>query len=55
MASTTAKATAPSVTGVVRWTETVWVAEEAACVNRPPGPPGALAVLAVSGGASASS
>ena len=37
--------------------ETVWAVEEAACAKRPPGPPEALAVLAVlavSGGASAS-
>src|SRR5580700_3933486 len=57
MASTTARATAPSVTGAVRWTETVWAAEEATRPNRAPGPPDPLAaptVLAVSGGASAS-
>src|SRR5205807_9803648 len=57
MASTTARATAPSVTGAVRWTETVWAAEAAGRANRPPGPPAALAVVAVvavSGGASAS-
>src|SRR6266567_8469911 len=56
IASTTARATAPNVTGAVRWTETVWAAGEAARANRPPGPPdplAVLAVLAVSGGASA--
>src|SRR5580693_1845187 len=52
MASTTARATAPSVTGTVRWTDTVWAAAGAACANRLLAAE-ALAVVAVRGGASA--
>src|SRR5580698_6370468 len=63
IASTTARATAPSVTGTVRWTDTVWAAAGAACASRLLAAGAAcanrllaaeaLAVVAVRGGASA--